>query len=72
MFAGIQIVDGPAAVCNIGSDPGGVRTPQELPQLPDLGHWQAGKGPGRGPQVQDVPDGAAVGGREQPGETARV
>ena len=72
MFAVIQIVGSPAAVCNIGSEPGGVRAPQKLPQLPDLGHWQAGQGPGRGPQVQDVQDGAAVGGTEQPGETARV
>ena len=75
MFAGIQIVDSFAAVCNIGSESGGLRAPQKLQELQDLGHWQAGPGHGRGPQVQDVQDGAAVGrggGPEQPGDIARV
>ena len=43
MFAGIQIVDSPAAVCNIGSEPGGVRAPQKLPQLPTWGTGRQGR-----------------------------
>ena len=72
MAASVQIVDSPAAVSNIGSEPG-LGSPEKLPQLPDLGDWAAGQGDGRGPQVQDVQDGPAVRGREQPGEPpARV
>ena len=71
MFTTVQIVDSFAAVCNIGSE-SGLWPPQKLPQLPYLGHWEAGPGPGRGPQVQDVQDGPAVGRAEQPGVTPRV
>ena len=72
----IQIVGSSPAVLNIGSELGlSLRSAQKLPELPDLGHRAAGPGPGRGPQVQDVQDGAAVGrggGAEQPGDTPRV